>query len=240
MSGTGVRAGTGSGGETGGVAPGASWGASGGAPAGGGEEPPREGGSAGSGSAAPLFSVQNRQRSVPVDSAGLAAFLSRVAADAAPGDRRGATLRLLSDRRIRELNRRFRGMDAATDVLAFPAEPGDDPGGGEAPAGVGVGAAPDAGAAGFGEEPYLGDLAVSAETARRQAAARGQTLDRELRVLALHGYLHLLGYDHETDRGEMARLERLLRRRHGLAPGGGAAAAGAGAGSGRNRAAGAP
>lgn len=269
MSGTRVRAGTGNGGEAGAVAgggPEASAGASPGISPAGGEEPPRgRGESAGSGSAgsgssgsvrsgsvAARFSVQNRQQSVPVDSAGLAAFLSRVAADAAPGDRRGATLRLLSDRRIRELNRRFRGMDAATDVLAFPAEPGDDPGdlgdpgspdgpgGGEAPAGVGVGAA--AGAAGFGEEPYLGDLAVSAETARRQAAARGQTLDRELRVLALHGYLHLLGYDHETDRGEMARLERLLRRRHGLAPGDGAAAAGAGAGagSGRNRAAGAP
>lgn len=212
--------------------------------------------SVGRGSVGARFSVQNRQRSVSVDTAGLAAFLSRVAADAAPGDRRGATLRLLSDRRIRELNRRFRGTDAPTDVLAFPAEaagdpggpegdPGDlgDPGGGQAPEGVGVGVAPAAvgsGGAGFGEEPYLGDLAVSAETARRQAAARGETLDRELRVLALHGYLHLLGYDHETDRGEMARLERLLRRRHGLAPAGGAAAAGVGAGVGQRREAGAP
>ena len=145
-----------------------------------------------------------------MDSAGLAAFLARVAADTAPGDRRGATLRVLSDRRMRELNRRFRGTDAATDVLAFPAESGD---------GDGAGPVAAAGGDGFGEEPYLGDLAVSAETAGRQAAARGETLDRELRVLALHGYLHLLGYDHETDRGEMERLERLLRRRHGLAPG---------------------
>lgn len=217
--------------------------------------------SVGVGSVGARFSVQNRQRSVSVDTAGLAAFLSRVAADAAPGDRRGATLRLLSDRRIRELNRRFRGTDAATDVLAFPAEaaggpdgpggsPGGSPGSGEAPEGAEGGAAPVAavgeggasgsGGAGFGEEPYLGDLAVSAETARRQAAARGETLDWELRVLALHGYLHLLGYDHETDRGEMARLERLLRRRHGLAPGGGAVAAGVGAGSGQRREVGAP
>lgn len=163
-----------------------------------------------------------------MDSAGLAAFLARVAADTAPGDRRGATLRVLSDRRMRELNRRFRGTDAATDVLAFPAESGDGDGAGPLAAGAADGA-------GVGEEPYLGDLAVSAETAGRQAAARGETLDRELRVLALHGYLHLLGYDHETDRGEMERLERLLRRRHGLAPGpaareadGSPAAAGAG------------
>lgn len=146
-----------------------------------------------------------------MDSAGLAAFLARVAADTAPGDRRGATLRVLSDRRMRELNRRFRGTDAATDVLAFPAESGDGDGAGRPVAA--------AGGVGVGEEPYLGDLAVSAETAGRQAAERGETLDRELRVLALHGYLHLLGYDHETDRGEMDRLERLLRRRHGLAPG---------------------
>ena len=58
---------------------------------------------------------------------------------------------------------------------------------------------------------------VSAETAARQARAAGVALDDEIRVLAVHGYLHLLGYDHERDRGEMVRLERLLRLRHGLA-----------------------
>ena len=146
------------------------------------------------------FVVQNRQRRHPVDAAGLAAFLARVAEDAAPGDRRAATLRILSDRKMRELNRRFREKDRPTDVLAFPAEEPD-------------GDSVDGG----GEPPYLGDLAVSAETAARQAAERGHPLETELRLLALHGVLHLLGWDHERDRGEMERLERLLRRRHGLA-----------------------
>ncbi len=178
-------------------------------PAGDAEPPPDSGGRA-----AGRFVVQNRQRRFPVDAAGLAAFLVRVAEDAAPGDRRAATLRVLSDRKMRELNRRFREKDRPTDVLAFPA------------------GAPEEGA--FGGEPaYLGDLAVSAETAARQAAERGHPLETELRLLALHGVLHLLGWDHERDRGEMERLERLLRRRHGLAPAsaaGGPAAGGSSAG----------
>ena len=156
------------------------------------------------------FVVQNRQRRFPVDAAGLAAFLARVAEDAAPGDRRSATLRILSDRKMRELNRRFRESDRPTDVLAFPAEEADG----------------DSFGGGGGEPPYLGDLAVSAETAARQAAERGHPLETELRLLALHGVLHLLGWDHENDRGEMERLERLLRRRHGLAVSGVSGASG--------------
>ena len=174
-------------------------------------EPPPDSG----GRAAGRFVVQNRQRRFPVDAAGLAAFLVRVAEDAAPGDRRAATLRILSDRKMRELNRRFREKDRPTDVLAFPA------------------GAPEEGGAFGGEPAYLGDLAVSAETAARQAAERGHPLETELRLLALHGVLHLLGWDHERDRGEMERLERLLRRRHGLAPAsaaGGSAAGGSAAG----------
>jgi probable rRNA maturation factor len=64
---------------------------------------------------------------------------------------------------------------------------------------------------------YLGDIAISPATARRNAAKYGRTLPAELRILMLHGVLHLLGYDHETDRGEMNRLETKLRRRFGLA-----------------------
>ena len=146
----------------------------------------------------PRFTVQNRQRRFPVDPSGLAAFLEEVAVDAAPGDLRGATLRIVSDRGIRELNRRFRDRDRPTDVLAFPADP--------APRQL----------LPVEEAAYLGDLVVSAETAARQAQAAGIELDAEIRTLAVHGFLHLLGYDHEQDRGEMARLERLLRRRHGL------------------------
>ncbi|CAI8022189.1 Endoribonuclease YbeY, partial [Geodia barretti] len=134
------------------------------------------------------FAVQNRQRRFAVDPRELSAFLERIAADVAPGDHRTATLRIVSDRKIRELNRRFRDQDRPTDVLAFPADPAE----------------------------YLGDLVVSADTAARQAQEVGVGLDDEIRVLAVHGYLHLLGYDHEQDRGEMERLERVLRLRHGL------------------------
>ncbi len=93
------------------------------------------------------------------------------------------------DATIRSLNRHFRGKDKPTDVLSFPgrfAEPG------------GV--------------PYLGDVAISLETAHRQAAERGVSVARELQVLLLHAVIHLCGYDHETDRGEMAALEARLRR----------------------------
>lgn len=96
---------------------------------------------------------------------------------------------LTTDEGIRRLNRRFRKKNKATDVLSFPAEPG------------------------FG---LAGDLAVSVETAARQAAEQGHRLSVELRVLMLHGLLHLAGFDHEADEGEMARKERRLRERLGL------------------------
>lgn len=88
-----------------------------------------------------------------------------------------------SDERIRDLNRRFRSKDKPTDVLSFSA------GGGE----------------------HLGDIAISSETARRNARAAGHPSSREARRLLIHGFLHLLDYDHETDDGEMAAMERCLR-----------------------------
>ncbi len=91
--------------------------------------------------------------------------------------------RFASDREMRRVNRGFRGKDKTTDVLSFP-----------------------------GEEGHLGDVLISVPTARRQAAEAGHGVDRELKVLLLHGVLHCLGYDHETDQGEMERLERRLRR----------------------------
>jgi probable rRNA maturation factor len=92
---------------------------------------------------------------------------------------------LTRDPAVRQLNARYRGQDKPTDVLSFPG-----PGG---PAG-------------------LGDIVVSVDTAERNARRLGRTLQRELDVLALHGFLHVLGYDHETDDGTMDRLERRLRR----------------------------
>jgi probable rRNA maturation factor len=109
--------------------------------------------------------------------------------------RGGVTIAIVSDARVRALNRQYRKKDQSTDVLSFPA-------GGEASPGR-----------------YLGDVVIAAGVARRQAAAAGHSLQTELRVLALHGLLHLLGYDHERDDGRMARLERRLRRQGGLREG---------------------
>ena len=101
------------------------------------------------------------------------------------------TVAFVRDRRIRELNLYFRGKDQATDVLSFPAgEPGDS-------------VATD----------YLGDIVISADTAARQAKEASHSLDREVNELVIHGVLHLCGYDHETDQGEMNRLELKLRRK---------------------------
>ncbi|HVZ84865.1 MAG TPA: rRNA maturation RNase YbeY [Terracidiphilus sp.] len=105
---------------------------------------------------------------------------------------------LTSDAGIRRLNRRFRGKNKATDVLSFPAEPIP----GLKPA-----------------QQIAGDLAISVPTARRQAAEQGHALLIELKVLILHGLLHLAGYDHETDSGQMARCERMLRAKLGLPQG---------------------
>jgi probable rRNA maturation factor len=103
---------------------------------------------------------------------------------------------LTSDPGIRRLNRRFRDKDQATDVLSFPAERSLP-----------------------GSEKMAGDLAISVPTAFRQAAEQGHTLAMEIRVLLLHGLLHLAGYDHEIDQGQMARLELKLRGQLGLPQG---------------------
>jgi probable rRNA maturation factor len=109
---------------------------------------------------------------------------------------------LVSSARVRALNRRYRRRDYATDVLSFsyragaprPQSPAPNPG-------------------------YLGDIVIATGVARRQARTAGHSELTELRVLALHGLLHLLGYDHERDRGAMAKLERKLRRKGGLREG---------------------
>jgi probable rRNA maturation factor len=132
--------------------------------------------------------VRNLQRRIPIDSRRLRAFLSAVA-PAAGAPSGSATVALVSDGHMRALNRDFRGLDKPTDVLSFrTARKG-------------------------GSRGYLGDIVISVETAERQASRRRSTLRRELEVLVLHGFLHLLGYDHETDHGEMRRIEYRLRRK---------------------------
>lgn len=124
---------------------------------------------------------------------GLESFLAEAAREA----RLEGTVSVLLtvDAEIRRLNREFRGKDKATDVLSFPA--------GEK----------------AGRSRVAGDLAISVETAAREAGQRGHSLDTELRVLLLHGVLHLAGYDHEVDSGEMARKEMALQKKLGLAQG---------------------
>jgi len=128
----------------------------------------------------------------------LAAWLVSIA----PATARGTmTVAVVSDARVRTLNRQYRKKDKATDVLSFPASASRLRRG-----------KPD-------EAGYLGDVVIASGVAARQARDAGHPLGTELRVLALHGLLHLLGYDHERDDGRMARLERRLRKRGGLREG---------------------
>lgn len=141
--------------------------------------------------------------------AGLGPWLASVAPRAAHGT---VTVALVDDRRMRALNRRFRAVDAVTDVLSFPAAA-------VATASRGTGSTrPSADRAVIGGAS-LGDIVIAIGVARRQAAAEGHGFGTECRVLALHGLLHLLGYDHAVDQGDMARVEARLRRRGGLPAG---------------------
>lgn len=132
----------------------------------------------------------NRQRRVKLRLPELRQFLLRLQREVAPV--RAFSLCLVSDAAMRRYQRRFRGKDAPTDVLSF----GSGNGGGR----------------------WAGDLLISAETARRQARRLGHTAETEIKVLALHGLLHLLGFDHQAPREtvRMAGAERRWRRRLAL------------------------
>jgi probable rRNA maturation factor len=141
--------------------------------------------------------ASGRRASAP----GLAAWLRRVAPRRARGM---VTIALVSDSRIRALNRTYRRQDYATDVLSFPARARSARSASPQPP------VPTA---------HLGDIVIATGVARRQAREAGHSERAELRVLALHGLLHLLGYDHERDGGRMRRVERRLRREGGLREG---------------------
>lgn len=134
-------------------------------------------------------------RGRPIRSAGLDRWLARVA----PASARDAiTIALVPDARVRALNRVYRRKDYATDVLSFHAgEPRTS----------------------RPRTSHLGDIVIARGVARRQAREAGHDASIEVRILALHGLLHLLGYDHERDGGRMARVERRLRRKGGLREG---------------------
>ena len=126
--------------------------------------------------------------------------LRRWLVEVAPRSTRGElSLVMVSDRKMRALNLKFRGVDRATDVLSFP-----------------MAAEKQSTDLSSVAEHYLGDVVIATGVAERQARNAGHRLGYEHRRLALHGLLHLLGYDHERDNGAMARLEKKLRRRGGI------------------------
>jgi len=141
-----------------------------------------------------MIEVVNRQRKLALDSERWRDFTVKVL-KVVPANGAGVTIVFVSDRSMRELNRRWRGKRGTTDVLSFPA--GQD----EFERAAGA---------------MLGDVVISVERAAKQAAEHGLSFEREAEQLILHGLLHLCGYDHERDDGEMNALELRLRRRLGI------------------------
>ena len=141
-----------------------------------------------------MIEVVNRQRKLPLDCERWQAFVER-AWRVIPTNAQGVTVAFVSDRAMRELNRLWRHKRGTTDVLSFPAEQDEFE---------------------KSEGSRLGDVVISVEQAARQAKENGSTLDQEIAQLILHGLIHLCGYDHTTDKGEMNQLERRLRRKLGI------------------------
>jgi len=141
-----------------------------------------------------MIEVVNRQRKMPLDCERWRKFVE-TAWRVIPTSAEGVTVAFVSDRAMRELNRLWRHKQGTTDVLSFPVEQDE-----------------------FEkmEGSSLGDVVISVEQAARQAKENGLTLDQEISQLILHGLIHLCGYDHATDHGEMNRLELRLRRRLGI------------------------
>jgi probable rRNA maturation factor len=138
--------------------------------------------------------IVNRQRRVHVAIHPLQQFYERVRRELgfAP---ESVTIQLISDETMAQFNETYRKKAGPTDVLSFPANGSHKARSGD----------------------YIGDIAISPETARRNARRYSRSLPAEMRILILHGMIHLAGFDHETDRGEMNRLERRLRKRLGVA-----------------------
>ena len=164
--------------------------------------------------------ILNQQRKVRIARKPLEEFLTKVEKKLGVGEDELAVC-FVSDVEIARMNQQFRKKQGPTDVLSFPQEnacsplvtrhsPRLRP---KLQSRVKLSSPPSR----HSRPAYLGDIAIAPAVARRYAKKNGRTLDSELRILILHGVLHLLGYDHETDRGEMDRVEQKLRRRFGLA-----------------------
>jgi probable rRNA maturation factor len=141
--------------------------------------------------------ILNRQQAVRVARRPLELFLKRVRQELGIAEA-DVTICLVSDAEIARMNQAFRNKKGPTDVLSFPATARRGPVRHRKP------------------HAFLGDVAISPSTARRNAKKLGRSLPSELQILILHGVLHLLGYDHEIDQGQMDRVEARLRQRLGL------------------------
>jgi len=141
-----------------------------------------------------MIEIVNRQRKFPIAAAGWETFAAK-AMNVLPVKNASATLVFVSDRAMSELNRRWRGKRGTTDVLSFASAQDKFE---------------------KSEGLNLGDVVISVEQAARQAKENKLSLNIEIAQLILHGLLHLCGYDHATDKGEMNRLELKLRRKLGI------------------------
>ena len=151
--------------------------------------------------------ILNRQRGIRVPAQELEKFLARARrALRLPSD--AVTVCLVSNSEIARWNRAYRRKSGPTDVLSFPVDEAERKNGSRGR--KRPHALPCSGS-------YLGDIAIAPAVARRNALRFGRTFSEEMRILILHGMLHLMGYDHETDTGQMDRRERQLRRDLGLA-----------------------
>jgi probable rRNA maturation factor len=153
--------------------------------------------------ASDVVEIENRQRAVRVEMRALVAFTNRVKLELGLGQE-SVAIRLINDREMARLNETYRDKIGPTDVLSFPSHESRRP-------------------SNLRQrlkkvrDAQLGDIALSPVMAKRNAKQYGRKLTEELQILILHGILHLLGYDHETDRGEMEQVELRLRRRLGIA-----------------------
>lgn len=141
-----------------------------------------------------MIDVVNLQRKVKIETGLYRAFSKNLATAVSDTNGRIFSVAFVPDSRMKQLNKMFRGKDATTDVLSFPHAPDE-----------------------FDlDKSNLGDIVISAEQAQKQAAENGLTLEGEIKQLILHGLLHLCGYDHETDNGEMNARELELREELGI------------------------
>lgn len=138
--------------------------------------------------------IVNLQRKAKIDCALFGAFVTELEEKTVELEGRRFSVAFVSDRRMTELNRFFRGKDSTTDVLSFPYEPDEFD----------------------SDSSNLGDIVISVEQAEKQSRENGLALENEIKQLILHGVLHLCGYDHETDDGQMNKRELYLRQKLGI------------------------